>query len=97
VTVAASGQEALDRSPPGDAGDLLFYDVVMLGGHERRRAGAPSSERYAVLPILLTTVCGAGAQQVVDGGFPLLTKPYRPKVLATTIDHLLQTPRHVDA
>jgi hypothetical protein len=33
------------------------------------------------LPVLLTPGYGAGAQQVTQGGFPLLRKPYRPKVL----------------
>jgi two-component system, NtrC family, sensor kinase len=97
VTVAASGQEALDRLAAGDAVDLLFSDVVMPGGMNGVELARLIRERYPALPVLLTTGCGTGAQQVTDGGFPLLAKPYRPKVLATTIDHLLQTPRHADA
>jgi signal transduction histidine kinase/CheY-like chemotaxis protein len=96
VTVAASGQEALDWLAASDAVDLLFSDVVMPGGMNGVELARLTRKRYPALPVLLTTGCGAGARQATDGGFPLLTKPYQPKVLATTIDRLLQTPRHVD-
>jgi two-component system, NtrC family, sensor kinase len=96
VRVVSSAQQVLDALAAGERVDLVFSDVVMPGGMSGLDLAQILRARYPGLPVLLTTGYGA-RQQVAQGGFPFLLKPYRPKALASAVYTLLHMGRHAEA
>jgi two-component system NtrC family sensor kinase len=90
VHTARSAQEALDYVLAGGAVDLLFSDIVMPGGMSGVELAREVRKRKPNLPIILTTGYSEMAADAVDGGFPLLRKPYASGALRAAIQDGLQ-------
>jgi CheY-like chemotaxis protein len=91
VTVAGTGQEALDILERGEAVDLLFTDVVMPAGMSGVDLARQALRRWPDLRILLTSGYAPDRPGGGDkfGEFPLLAKPYRRAELAKRLRAIL--------
>ncbi|WP_419730690.1 ATP-binding protein [Lichenicola sp.] len=84
VVVSRNASEALEYLNSDDPIDVLFSDVVMPGGMNGAELAIEAQRLRPGLKVLLTSgyVGEVGAGQVVGGGLPVLTKPYRRDELA---------------
>jgi CheY-like chemotaxis protein len=77
----------------GTAVDLLFSDIIMPGGMNGIELAHWAMSIRPVLKVLLTTgaihQANGEEEQIHNGNFPLLRKPYTYKTLAQTIRALL--------
>lgn len=108
VLTAANGEVALDMVRREASLDLLFTDVVMpgrLNGHQLAREATALRPELRVLFTSGYQANAAPESGDLEGGFPLLPKPYRLADLAKAIRQLLdpmpseaaaapETPRH---
>jgi two-component system cell cycle sensor histidine kinase/response regulator CckA len=72
--------------------DLLFSDIVMPGDMNGRKLARWVLQRRPRVKVLLTTGFSdqkAGERSVVNGGFPLLSKPYTEEKLAKAVRTVL--------
>jgi CheY-like chemotaxis protein len=86
---ASSAPEALDRLGDDAAGfDLIFTDVVMPGmnGVEFARI---VQERFADLPVILTSGYSEVLAREEHSGFVLIQKPYSVEALSRTLQIVL--------
>ncbi len=89
TALAETADDAFERLVRGEKADLVFTDIVMPGKMNGIELARSLRSRFPGLPVLLTTGYSAGAQQATQEGFPLLSKPYRPDLLAKAIRTLL--------
>ncbi|WP_051340676.1 hybrid sensor histidine kinase/response regulator [Azospirillum halopraeferens] len=90
VTLVDNARAALDTLASGRAFDLVLSDIVMPGDLNGLDLARTVRDRYAGLPIMLTTGYSTAATAAVEDGFVLLHKPYRPEALAEAISDLLK-------
>ncbi|MDO8863680.1 PAS domain S-box protein [Haliea sp. E1-2-M8] len=98
VSIARSGQEAIDILASATGIDLLFTDVVMSGGMNGRQLAEAASVLNPRLKVLFTS--GYNEDAIIhhgrlDPGIDLLSKPYRRQELAAKVRKVLEDPGHI--
>jgi CheY-like chemotaxis protein len=85
ITRAITADEALSRLQRGETFDLVFSDLVMPGELDGLDLARSVRSRWPAIPVLLATGYSEVAHRAAQEGFTLLTKPYRPEVLAAAV------------
>jgi PAS domain S-box-containing protein len=85
ITRAITADEALSRLQRGETFDLVFSDLVMPGELDGLDLARSVRSRWPAIPVLLATGYSEVAHHAAQEGFTLLTKPYRPEVLAAAV------------
>jgi signal transduction histidine kinase len=73
-TLAASGDEALEKLAAGGTFDIVFSDIVMPGTINGVELAALVAERYPKLPVVLATGYSEAAN--IPSGLATISKPY---------------------
>jgi PAS domain S-box-containing protein len=92
VTLAESGDDAMQRIDNGTQFDMLFSDIVMAGQLNGIALAVKLRGRDGKIPILLTsgfTSPGVMRENVADLGAELILKPYRRADLARVVRKML--------
>ena len=76
----------------GEAFDLVFSDIVMPGALDGLGLAEQCRERFADLPVLLTSGFSDAAQQA-DGRFAILRKPFELSALERAIEQAVEKVR----
>jgi PAS domain S-box-containing protein len=92
VIAVENGPAALDELAKGRKVDVLFTDMVMLGGMNGHDLAVKASAARPGLRVLFTSGFpdSAAAQQRLDVPFRLLAKPYRRAELARALHDALE-------
>lgn len=89
VTVAVDGPSALERLQKGYQVELLFTDIIMPGGLDGIQLAQRATRIQPDLRVLFTSgysdLAAARSSEFLDGGTPLLKKPYRSAELSTAV------------
>ena len=85
IVEAAQADQALDILDQDDRIEFVFSDLVMPGKMDGLDLARAVRERFPQIPVVLATGYSDAAAKVLAEGFILVSKPYRPDILALTI------------
>jgi PAS domain S-box-containing protein len=94
VTVADSGDAALERIQTGEQFDLLFTDIVMPGALNGLALARELRARTIEMPVLFTSGFSSPTtlgKDIEEFGATLISKPYRKAELAMAVKTVLNT------
>lgn len=90
VTRVSSAQAALGALTEGLQIDLVFSDIMMPGGMNGVELAKAIHQKYAGLPVLLTSGYSTAFQaEAREINVPMLPKPYRMEELATVLAEMV--------
>jgi two-component system, NtrC family, sensor kinase len=89
VKLAENVDEALSLITNGEAIDLVFSDIVLPGCLNGLDLARDLRRRFPQIPVLLTTGYSTEGRNVLQEGFAILPKPYKPHLLHRAIRDLL--------
>ncbi len=92
VSLALTGQGALDKVTDGSFPDLVLADYNLPGGITGLQVAARLREMLPDVPVIIMTgdISTGTRQDVTRNGLVLITKPVKPSDLIRTVDELLR-------